>query len=1117
MHRQPTFPRLDPSEPFAPAEEAILDLWAREQVFEASLERPAPRGPFVFYEGPPTANNVPHVGHVLTRVVKDLFPRYRTMRGHRVLRQAGWDTHGLPVELAIEKELGFTGKADIEEYGVERFNARCFESVRRYEQEWVKVSNRIGFWLDYPGAYFTFTNRYVESVWWLLKQMWDRDLMYRGYKVLPYCPLCATTHSSHEVAQNYRDVQDPSVWVKFRLRPGQRLPVQGGGTFETTAATFAVAWTTTPWTLPSNVALAVHPGAAYRLVRSADGGDDLLLVADGLSQPVLQPVERGGKRVDVDLRGEPEVARFAGADLEGVRYEPLYDFFAGVESPSPGWVIAADGYVSLDDGTGIVHNAPAFGEDDYRVCTSRGLPFFAALGADGRFRPEVEPWAGKWFKDADPDIVTDLKRRGLLLRSQKLDHPYPHCWRHDTPLYYSASDSWFVRTTAVKDDLIAGNRTIRWRPEHIGEGRFGKWLDGVVDWALSRKRYWGTPLPAWICGSCERIEVVGSYAQLFARAGRPMPEDPYDPEVFNPHRPWIDEFTFACTECSGTMRRAVEVIDCWFDAGAMPFAQVHYPFENREAIDEGTRFPADFISEAVDQTRGWFYTLHVISTIVTGRPAYRACIVLGHVLDEQGRKMSKRLGNVIDPREIVPEYGADAVRWYFYTTNPTQPSRFGRNLLRESVKEFLLPLWNAASFFTIYANVDGWRPDSDGSSPFPEVLDPRRRPALDRWILGRLSETVQEVTAALEDFRVGEAARPIQAFVDQLTQWYIRRSRARFWAAEDSAEKRAAFRTLWEVLGTLSRLLAPFIPFASERLHQGLVRPFGGADGPVSVHLCDWPEPDPRVADPGLARAMADVLRVVSLGHAARARTPFPTRRPLDRAVVVSLDEGLESRLAPYIHLVLDELNVEGLEFARDRNLWVDLRVKPNFRVLGKRLGRRMPEVAEAISRLAPGEIVAEVEAGRPVVLRLPGGDVEIAATEIEVQIADREGAVTASEGGVLVALPLGESEEVRRRLDLKWFAREAVNRIAGLRKDLELEYTRRVRVGYSGGGGMVAALAEHRAWIAGEILAASFGEIGTPEGDRAVDAGRGRRLDAVVQDEALTLWVTPVDDRGEG
>ena len=1047
----------------ARAEEEILAQWRERDIFGKSLRRPAPNGNFVFFEGPPTANNVPHVGHTLTRTIKDLIPRFRTMRGYHVARKAGWDTHGLPVEISIEKELGFTDKSDIEQFGVEAFNKRCFDSVRRYEREWVAASERLGFMLDYDGAYFTFTNTYVESVWWILKTLFDRGFLYEGHKVLPYCPLCGTTHSSHEVAQAYQDVKDPSITAAFRVLPRQTVGATDFGD-----DSFILAWTTTPWTLPSNMATCVHPDHEYVLIDSKAHPGRRYLIASGMEKPVEELLE-GNK--PFDLRSQPALATFRGADLEGLQYEPLFAFSGtGTDAETErgnNWSVVVDDYVTLDSGTGIVHVAPAFGEDDHRVGKAYDLSMYCAMLAEGRFKDHAGSYAGKWFKDADPEIIGDLKARGQLVRSEKYEHPYPHCWRHGTPLYYFATSSWFVRTTAIRDDLIAGNQEIDWTPEHLRDGRFGKWLEGVVDWALSRKRYWGTPLPVWRCSDCGALECMGSYADLFERAGRQLPDDPYDQAQWNPHRPFVDDITFACNACKAPMNRVTEVIDCWFDAGSMPFAQHHYPFteESRRLIDDGDGFPADFISEAIDQTRGWFYTLHVIATLIKGGPAFKSCVCLGHVLDEHGKKMSKSLGNVVDPGPIIDQFGADALRWFFYRSNPTQPSRFGPKMVRESLKTFLLPLLNSWWFFTIYAGIDGFRPDRAEPPAFED------RAPLDRWVLSLLTKTADEVTDHLQNNRIAPATQALEQFTDGLTNWYIRRSRRRFWRGEDDADKLAAHHTLWEVLSTLSLLIAPFCPFLADRMHGDLVRAFD-ADAPESVHLADWPKL--AWSDATVLERMEAARQIVTLGHAARQESSVGVRQPLATATVVTVSDAIVRALHDdeTAAVVRDELNVKSLAFAAQRGAYVTYQVKPNFRTLGRRLGKRMPLLAKAIGQLEPSATVATWEAEGRLVVQLSDGEAfELSGEDLDVRIRQREGTASAFDEAALVALDI----ELNDALIAEGLAREAINRIQGERKERDLAYDDRIAVRWQAGPTVAAALEAHIDLISGEVLATSF------------------------------------------
>lgn len=869
-------------------EVSLMETWAREDTFGESLRRREGAPRFVFYEGPPTANGRPGTHHVLARAFKDVFPRYRTMKGAYVERKAGWDTHGLPVELEVEKKLGISGKQQIEEFGIERFNRLCEESVHEYVSDWRRFSERMGFWLDYDRAYWTLTPDYIQSVWWALRQIWERDLIYKGFRVAPYCPRCATPLSSHELALGYRDdVPDPSVFVRFRLLD------QPGTSF--------LAWTTTPWTLPGNVALAVGEDVEYVRVRMPDG--EHLILAEA--------------RLDV-LDGSPEVVeRMRGADLVGREYEPLFPWLIPAERAF--FVVTAD-FVSTEDGSGIVHTAAAYGADDLRLCQEKGIPVRHVVDLRGRFRPEVERFAGIFVKDADPLIIEDLRERGLLYRAETIHHTYPFCWRCSTPLIYYALDSWYIRTTGVRDQLVANNAATNWVPAHVRSGRMGDWLENNVDWAFSRSRYWGTPLPFWECESCQRVRVVASAEELGLAPDADL------------HRPFIDRVTLTCEDCGGTMRRVPDVLDCWFDSGAMPFAQRGYPLAGAEEL--AASFPADFISEAIDQTRGWFYSLLAISTLLFGRNAYRNVICLGLVLDTQGQKASKSRGNVMDPISLFDEYGADALRWYFYTSVPAGENyRMGTRDLQEIVRQFLLTLWNVYSFFVTYANVDGFVP---GERPEVAVAE---RPLLDRWLLSRLAGLVETVDGGLAGYDVTAAARPIQAFVEDLSNWYVRRSRRRFWRSQSETDTLAAFQTLHRVLVTVARLLAPFTPFISEAVHRNLAG--------SSVHLADFPVSEPGHRDLELERAMDAARAAVVDGLAARDRARIKVRQPLPSiTVTTAFEPELEAVIREELNVkavlvgpevvldteISDELRYEGM--ARDAvRLIQDLRKRSGLKV----------------------------------------------------------------------------------------------------------------------------------------------------------------------------------------
>ncbi len=889
---------------FAQMEEATLAFWREKNVFKRSVEKRRGSPRFSFYEGPPTANGRPGIHHVISRVFKDVMPRYKSMQGYFAPRIAGWDTHGLPVELEVEKQLGFTNKTDIERYGIARFNAKCRESVFKYLKEWDALTERIGFWVDLEHPYITMNNTYIESGWWILKQLWDKGLIYQGYRVTPHCPRCGTSLSSHEVAQGYKDdTPDPSVYIKFRVtgESEEKLGNCGG------RPTFLLAWTTTPWTLPGNTALAVSADADYAVVELAD--ENLILACARLEKNGL-----GEARVILIVKG---------TDLAGLGYNPLYNphefgverrrFQTGGTQSSPvlkieppdlslTYRVIAGSFVTMEDGTGIVHVAPAFGEADFDAGRTEGLDFVQPVDLGGKITGTYS-FAGKFVKSADKEIITDLKTKGNLFKAETVHHTYPFCWRCGTPLLYYAKKSWYIKTSMHKDRLVAGNEQINWYPEHIKEGRFGDWLANNVDWAFSRERYWGTPLPVWQCETCGEQECIGGLEELRAKPGFTGLNDPLDL-----HRPYVDEAIFNCSKCGGPMKRASEVIDCWFDSGAMPIAQWHYPFdpESRGIFEDG-RFPADYICEAVDQTRGWFYSLHAISTLLFDRPAYRNVICLGHILDGQGEKMSKSRGNIVEPLPVLQKYGADALRWYLFTAAPPgNARRFSEQLVSEVTRQFMLILWNVYSFFITYANIDNYNPAADRARQQPSELD--------RWILAELNQLVKEVTADLDGYNITDAGRAIERFVDFLSNWYVRRSRRRFWKSESDTDKLAAYQTLYQCLVTLSKLLAPFMPFLAEELYRNLVLT-AYPDAPESVHFCDFPKADESLIDETLSADIRLAMKVSSLGRAARAQTGIKVRQPLDAAVVRVRSEAEKTGLRRSEDQVLEELNVKSLVF----------------------------------------------------------------------------------------------------------------------------------------------------------------------------------------------------------
>ena len=1063
---------------FVELEQRILELWRERDVFRRSVEeRPAERL-FSFYEGPPTANGNPGVHHVLARVFKDLIPRYRTMRGYRVPRKGGWDTHGLPVELEVERELGLTSKQEIEAYGVEAFNERCKQSVFRYVAEWERMTDRIGFWIDMEDAYVTYSNEYVESCWWIFKRLWDHNLIFRDYRVTPHCPRCETSLSSHEIAQGYQEnTPDPSVRIRFRLaaEASARPPLH----LADGVPTSILAWTTTPWTLSGNTALAVAPAAEYLLVE-VDAPDS------GRRERVIVASDRQA----AVLGGEAQVIeRFAGSELVGLEYEPLYEAAAwegveplafvggralplrGNEPPPPRRVIASE-LVTTDDGTGVLHVAPAFGAEDYEMGRDEGLLFLQPVTLSGTMIGG--PGDGTFVKDADEPIMADLRQRGLLWDAGTMRHTYPFCWRCDTPVLYYAKPSWYLRTTAVRDGLVEHNREITWVPEHLRDGRFGEWLEGNVDWAVSRERYWGTPLPLWVCELCGHVDCIGSYAELRerARAATIAPDAEFDP-----HRPYIDAVELGCPQCNGTMRRTPEVADAWFDSGAMPYAQWHYPFENEQLFSE--RFPADFICEAVDQTRGWFYTLHALSTLlhrtedVTEGIAFRNVICLGLVLDAEGQKMSKTRGNVVDPWEVLDEHGADAVRWYMYTAAPPgNERRFSIDLVGEASRRFISTLWNTYSFFVTYANIAGFDPAAappDGG-----------RTELDRWARSELHRTVRRVTDALDAYEPSEAARPIGEFVDQLSNWYVRRSRRRFWKSDDSADTQAALHTLYECLATVTRLLAPFTPFLAEAMYQNLVA--GKLPGaPDSVHLDAWPEVDEAAIDEQLSADVALVQRMISLGRGARSKARIKVRQPLAAAVVVPRTERERAALERLAGQIAEELNVKRVEVAADAGDRLRYRLRPNLPALGPRFGSELGRVRAAIEQADAADLVRRMRAGQPLDL----GGFELGAADVLVAVEPADGWTAAEDAGYAALLETTVTPE----LASEGLARELVRRLQKLRRQAGFEVTDRIQVSYRAGDAVRAVLAEHGRYIGEETLALSIEEGDPPGGATSAEA----------------------------
>jgi isoleucyl-tRNA synthetase len=1003
---------VDPRASFPELELLVLERWRERDVFAESIRRRQGAPPWGFYEGPPTANGPPGAHHVLSRVFKDIFPRYRTMCGYYVERKGGWDCHGLPVELAVEEELGFTNKADIERYGIAEFNARCRETVLSHVEDWNRLTDRIAFWIDLDDAYRTLDPGYIESVWWALKTIFDRGLLYERLKVVPYCTRDGTTLSSHELGQPdvYRDVVDPSVYVRLPvvdpsppLRPGDELLV----------------WTTTPWTLVSNAAVAVDPELPYVRARTEDGS--VFIVAEALMDRVLKTAAMIENR-------------FPGSALEGTRYEPPFPFIPGSAYGPLGHTVLAADFVTADDGTGLVHTAIAFGEDDFRLGEQYRMNVINPVRLDGTFDERIGPYVGRWVKDVDADLIEDLRARRRLLRAEELTHSYPHCWRCGTPLLYYAKPSWFIATSELKDRLLAANETVNWYPDHVKYGRFGNWLENNVDWALSRERYWGTPLPVWRCAN-QHTHAIGSLKELQELSHAEAP-------LADPHRPFVDAVTFPCPACEQPMRRVPEVIDVWFDSGSMPFAQFHAPHEHLEHFER--RFPADFICEALDQTRGWFYSLIAVSTLLFDRSSYRNVVCLGLILDEQGRKMSKSLGNTVQPWDVIDRYGADALRWYFFTSKyPWDGYRFSLETIGEAVRLFLLQLWNTYSFYVLYANANDVR-----------ATDTRAETDLDRWALSRLHATTEIVRERLDDFDATTAGRAIQNFVDEISNWYVRRSRRRFWDGDP-----AAFATLRTCLTTVAKLLAPFTPFLADEIYDNL-------DGSEpSVHLTDFPQIGVR--DPALEQDMAVARETVRLGLAARAQAQIKIRQPLRAAVIVAT--GAErAAIERFAAVVRDELNVRQLRFVSEADELGEIEVKPNYRALGPRFGKQMPLVAAAIAALDPARVAATLRDGNPIAIYLTGDDHELSAGDLLIAMKPLEGYQVEREGSHAVALELEVDDELR----VEGWAREIVHAAQAARRAAGLEVTDRIELTLDGDAQLLEAARVHERYIAGETLA---------------------------------------------
>jgi isoleucyl-tRNA synthetase len=1031
---KPTFTPVPTSVNYPEMEKRVQQMWEEQQIFEKTLSERADGPRYVFFEGPPTANGRPGIHHVLARAFKDMFPRYKIMQGYYVKRKGGWDTHGLPVEIEVEKKLGLSGKEQIEEFGVEEFNRRCRASAMEYIKEWEQLTDRMGFWVDKEEAYVTFKPDYVESLWWVLKQLSEKGLLYQGHKVVPYCPRCGTPLSSHELSLGYKEgTVDPSVYVKFKIKDRE--------------SEYLLAWTTTPWTLPGNVALAVGPKVEYVKVRDISG--DILYLASSRVEAALKP-------------GYEVLEKLSANDLVGLHYEPLYTFFPVEEDYA---YVVTDDFVSTEDGTGIVHIAPAFGAVDMEVGRAHGLPMIMTINAAGEFLPEVT-WGGTFVKTADPQIEEELASRGLLYKSGTIEHTYPFCWRCDTPLLYYAKRTWYIRTTAHKEQLVALNQEINWVPDHIKNGRFGGWLENNIDWGLGRDRYWGTPLPVWKSDAegSNYIECIGSRAELSEKLGRDLSD-------LDLHRPYVDELTWDAPD-GGVMRRVPEVIDVWFDSGAMPIAQYHYPFENQEVWEEQQQ--ADYICEAIDQTRGWFYSLHAVSTLLFNRPAYKNVICLGHILAEDGSKMSKSKGNVVNPWEVFDQHGADATRWNMYTASPPGNSRrFSVNLVGETVRKFLNTLWNTYSFFVTYANLSELRiADYEGNERNSrEPLGRATRNLLDRWVLSELNKLVRDVTEAYETYDVLGATRPVAEFVDSVSNWYVRLSRRRFWDGDA-----AALGTLYEVLTTVSQLLAPATPFIADELYQNLVRSVK-PDAPASVHLSYWPKADAALIDEQLSTDMALVQRVTSLGHAARQNAELKVRQPLAQVVVRTRNAEEQASLERLSGLVLDELNVKGIAYADAAGDLVDVEVFPFPKQLGQKYGKGYPVIRQLIGSLDQLELAGKFQAGASVTLEADGASYEIAPEDVEVRSTPRAGFSVAQEGGYLVAV----TTELTPALTLEGNARELVRRIQQLRKDAGLDISDRITLYLSDSPVTGDLLANFGAYVQEETLTTKLVQNGVP------------------------------------
>ena len=1030
------YQKVDTNLNFVDREKQVEKFWKENHIFEKSMEDRKDDPTYMFYDGPPTANGKPHIGHVLTRVIKDMIPRYRTMKGYMVPRKAGWDTHGLPVELEVEKKLGLDGKEQIEEYGMEPFIQQCKESVWKYKGMWEDFSSTVGFWADMENPYVTYHDDYIESEWWALKEIWNKKLLYKGFKIVPYCPRCGTPLSAQEVSQGYKTVKERSAIVRFKV-VGEDA--------------YFLAWTTTPWTLPSNVALCVNPTEVYCKVKAADGYT--YYMAEALLDKVL------GKLGSEETPAYEVLEKYVGKDLEYKEYEPLFACAgeAAAKQKKKAHFVTADNYVTMSDGTGIVHIAPAFGEDDSRVGRDYDLPFVQFVDGKGDMTAET-PYAGVFVKKADPLVLQDLDKEGKLFDAPKFEHDYPHCWRCDTPLIYYARESWFIKMTAVKDDLIRNNNTINWIPESIGKGRFGDWLENVQDWGISRNRYWGTPLNIWQC-ECGHMHSIGSRQELFEMSGDEKAK------TVELHRPYIDEITLKCPECGGTMHRVQEVIDCWFDSGAMPFAQHHYPFENKELFEK--QFPADFISEAVDQTRGWFYSLLAESTILFNQAPYKNVIVLGHVQDENGQKMSKSKGNAVDPFDALEKYGADAIRWYFYINSaPWLPNRFHGKAVQEGQRKFMGTLWNTYAFFVLYANIDNF-------DPTKYTLDYDNLPVMDKWLLSKLNSVVKTVDDCLANYKIPESARALQEFVDEMSNWYVRRSRERFWAKGMEQDKINAYMTLYTALVTISKAAAPMIPFMTEEIYQNLVRSVD-KDAIESIHLCDFPKVEEAWINKELEDDMEELLKIVVLGRAARNTANIKNRQPIG-TMYIKADKEMGQF---YTDIIADELNVKEVKFANDVESFISYSFKPQLRTVGPKYGKLLNGIRTALAEINGTEAMNELRSTGLLTLDINGNKVELSEEDLLIETAQTEGYVTEADGDISVVLDTNLTPELIE----EGFVREIVSKVQTMRKEAGFEVMDKIHIYAKDNDKILELMKNHKEEIMSEVLAEDM-TLGTTDG----------------------------------